>query len=260
MDKPVRSGLTYEELVAIHTKIMHDGEKPRPYACEYPQELSSKAFAENLDYHNLGYRELDWLVLEGKLAWEYAWEHYDELVARECVHRLYGPYCYWMGAGMPGHLTSKRARELKKQTRRKDYRIYELDSNYKLIRVISVRDYTKIELIYHCFECDGTQYGVPFRGESKELFKFHAHVIRYRDGLPVYHGMVEHEHIFADFYEYISDEKVKLIEYHYGRHLMTTEYGYPVDWDSPFCGLTSPVQIVTCEQDVRYTDFSKFFE
>ena len=255
MSKPVLSGLTYEERAAM----WNDG-KIRPYACEYPQKLSSKEFADNLDYHNLGYRELDWLLLEGKLACEYAWEHYDELVARECAYRLYGPYCHRMGAGIPGSLTSKKERELKKQTRRKDYHIYELDSNYKLIRVISIRDYEKVELIHHCFEYDGTQYSVPFREERKKLFRFEVDVVRYRDGLPVYYGIASCEHLLSHFYEYSKNEKTKVLCYAYGRCMRRTVHGYPVDWDSPIGGLASPVEKGSWEEDVLYTDFSKYFK
>lgn len=259
MDKPTSFGNTYEEATAIWNKIMYDAE-PRPYACEYPKKLSPREFAENLDHHNLGYCELDWLILEGKLALEYAWEHYDELVARECAYRLYGPYCYRTGAGSPGSLTSKRERELKKQTRRKNYLIYELDSNYKLLRVISVRDYKKVELIHHCFECDGTQYGVSFREERKESFGFEVDVVRYRDELPAYYGIASRERILAHFYEYSSNERVNVLCYDYCRSRQSTAYGYPVDWDSPIGGLSSPVDKGSWEEDVRYTDFSKFFE
>ena len=255
MNKPVLFGHTYEEIAA-----MRNEQELRPYACKYPQELSSKEFTDNLDYQNLGYRELDWLILEGKLACEYAWAHYDELVARECAYRLYGPYCYRMGAGIPGSLTPKKKRELKKQTKRKDYHIYELDRNYKLIRVISMCDYTTVELIYHCFECDGTQYSVPFREDRKELFRFEVDVVRYLNGLPVYYGIASCEDIIAHFYEYREDEKVYVTCYGYNRCMKRTVHGYPVDWDSPIGGLASPVEKGSWEEDVLYTDFSKYFK
>lgn len=255
MDKPVLFGNTYEEIA-----VLYNGGALRPYACEYPQALPSKEFAYSLDYHNLGYRELDMLVLEGKLACEYAWEHYDELVARECVYRLYGPYCSRMGAGIPGSLVSKKKRELKKQTKRKKYHIYELDSNYKLIRVISMRDYTKIELTYHCFECNGTQYGVRFSEDRKELFRFEVDVVRCLDGLPVYYGIASCENIIAHFYEYREDEKVYVTCYGYNRRMKRTVHGYPVDWDSPIGGLASPVEKGSWEEDILYTDFSKYFK
>lgn len=255
MDKPIVCGCTYEEMAAIN-----NGGPQRPYACDYPQGLFFKQFADTLDYHNLGYHELDMLVLEGKLACEYAWEHYDELVARECVHRLYGPYGYRMDAGVPGGPTSKRKHELKKQTRRKDYLIYELDNNYKLIRVISMTDYTKVVLIHHCFECDGTQYGVPFEKEGKELFEFQVNVVRYKEGVPVYYGIVRCENLIADFYEHRQDKKVCGISYVYGRCIKNTVYGYPVDWDSPIGGPASPVEKGTWEGEVLYTDFSQYFK
>lgn len=255
MNKPVSFGNTYEDIA-----ILLNGGVLRPYACEYPQELASKEFVDNMDCKNLGYHELDWLILEGKLACEYAWDNYNELVARECVYRLYGPYCSRMGAGIPGSLVSKKKRELKKQTKRKNYHIYELDGNYKLIRVISIRDYTKIELTYHCFEHNGTQYGIRFSEDRKEPFRFEVDIVRYRNGLPAYYGIASCEHLIAHFYEKNTNEKMSVLCYAYCRYMKRTVHGYPVDWDSPIGGLTSPVEKGAWEEDVLYTDFSQYFK
>ncbi len=214
---------------------------------------------------DISYDELDQLLMEGRKATEYAWEHYEDLSARECVFRLYGPYCPGLGAGSPGRLTSKKNRELKKQTRRKNYHIYELSSEYKLIRMIAIRDYTKVEVVYHCFECNGTQYAVPFRGVPlrggrKELANCETEVTRYQDGKPAYLGCVEGEYLLAQFYEYGLSEKVYVTCYAYSRNAMRSVQGYPIDWNSLPGGLASPVEIATWEEDIRYTDFSQWFK
>ena len=209
---------------------------------------------------NITYDELDQLLLEGNNARIYAWEHYEDLSARTSEHKLYGPYCPGLGAGIPGSLTSAKNRELKKQTRRKNYHIYELNSDYKLIRMISIVDYTNVEMIYHCFEYNGTQYAIPFRGERKELSNCQNVVIRYRDGLPAYLGFASKAYLLAHFYECCSNSKVLVTCYAYSREARQSVYGLPVDWNALPGEPASPVEIATWEENVRYTDFSQWFK
>ena len=52
--------------------------------------------------HAMNLTELKQLIQDGRDAMQYAWDHYEELVAREAVHILYGPSDYGIGAGIPG--------------------------------------------------------------------------------------------------------------------------------------------------------------
>ena len=213
--------------------------------------------------YNATYDELNTLLLEGNKARAYAWNHYEALNARECVYRLYGPYSGGLGAGMPGSLTSKRARQLSKQTRRKDHLIYELDADFKLIRVISIRDYTKIEMIYHCFENLGTLYAIPFRGTNRELSSCQSIVIKYYNNTPSYLGFVSGTsgaHLLAHFYEYPSNETAHVTCYGYSPNAQFTVHGYPVDKTSPVGSLSSPAERGAWEEDIRHTDFSQWFK
>lgn len=213
--------------------------------------------------YNATYDELDELLLEGNKARAYAWDHYEYLNTRECVYRLYGQYSGGVGAGMPGTLTSKRARQLTKQTRRKDYLIYELDDNIKLIRVISIRDYTKTEMIYHCFEYLGTLYAVPFRGTNKTLTSSQTIVVKYFNNKPSYLGFVSGAsgaHLLAHFYEYPSDETAHVTCYGYSPNAQFTVHGYPVDKTSPIGSLSSPADRGTWVEEIRFTDFSQWLK
>lgn len=209
---------------------------------------------------NISYEELDDLLLEGSHAQAYAWEHYDELSARECAHRLYGPYCSGLGAGIPGSLTSKQNRQLTKQTRRKDYHVYELDFEYKLIRMISVVNYGEVEMVYHCFEIEGVRYAVPFRGKSKVLTGCENVVMKYQDDKPVYLGLVKGSYLLAHFYEYITNENVYVTCYSYSPNAMCSAHGYPVEKNAPVGSLASPVEKGTWEEEIRYTVFSEWFK
>ena len=111
--------------------------------------------------------DLKQLLLDGRRARQYAQDHFEDHAAREATYTLYGPYASKTGAAIPGRFTPKSARNLTLKTRRKTYLIYELDNEYKLVRIKdvfrSINDNT-----YHCFELDGVQYSCPFLFNQKE--------------------------------------------------------------------------------------------
>ena len=114
--------------------------------------------------------ELELFMQKGRYAAQYAWEHYDELFARKAKFTLYEPVAYGVGAGMPGKFVPQSVRKLMKQTRRKNYLVYELDDKYQLLRTVLVQNNEKVLYTYQCFELDGTMYGCPFlEGEKKCL-------------------------------------------------------------------------------------------
>ena len=69
---------------------------------------------------DLTLEDLKQLLLDGRRARQYAWDHYEELAAREAVYTLYGPYAHGTGAAIPWGYTPKRARNLTLKTRRKN--------------------------------------------------------------------------------------------------------------------------------------------
>jgi len=83
----------------------------------------------------LNIEDLKQMLVAGRRARQYALDHYEELAAREAVYTLYGPYDYRIGAATPGPIVSKNSRKLAFKTKRKNYLVYELDSDYKLLRV-----------------------------------------------------------------------------------------------------------------------------
>ena len=44
--------------------------------------------------HELNICDLQNLILDGRKAMQYAWDHYDELITRNVIYTLYGPYDY----------------------------------------------------------------------------------------------------------------------------------------------------------------------
>lgn len=203
--------------------------------------------------------DLKQLLLDGRRARQYAWDHYEELAARESTYTLYGPYAYETGAAVPWGYTPKRARNLTLKTRRKKYLIYELDCAYKLMRVRnvfnSVNDYT-----YHCFEFDGIQYSCPFLFNRKEKSLGNVVAVRYKDGRPYYYAFLSHNVLFVRFCEYVSQGKALMTEYSYNSVSEYSLHGYPTDFDAPIGALNSAAQRVCWEEEPVYTDFSQFFK
>lgn len=202
--------------------------------------------------------DLKQLLLDGRRAAQYAWDHYEELVAREAAYTLYGPYAYETGAAIPGRYTPKRARDLTLKTRRNKYNIYELDSEYKLLRVTQVLDSVSINT-YHFFELDGIQYACPFLFNRKEKSHGNVVAVSYKDGKPYYHAFLSENVLFVRFCEYVSEGKALMTEYGYNPVSKYTPHGYLTDPDAPIGELNSAATRICWEEETVYTDFSQWF-
>lgn len=210
--------------------------------------------------YEIGIDDLHNLLLQGRTAAQYAWDHYEELVARNSTYTLYGPYAHYTGAGVPSNLIPKKARKLLKNTHRKDYLIYELDEEYKVLRTTSVYDYTKIDCVYHHFELNGTSYAYPFRGNEKVMYTDSVVACRFWDEKPVYFGIVDKPLLFAQFYEYESSNVMTVSTYQYWPTAKHTKHGYLVDRNASIGALNSPVQRHCHKESIEYIDFSKWIK
>ena len=208
---------------------------------------------------DLTLEDLKQLLLDGRRARQYAWDHYEELAAREAAFTLYGPYAYEIGAAIPGGYTPKRARNLTLKTRRKKYNIYELDDEYKLLRVTQTLDSVNIN-VYHCFELDGVQYACPFLPNKKKTGFGKVIAVSYKDGRPYYYAFLAQNILYVDFFEHVSQEKVLMTEYAYNPVSEYTLHGYPTDPEAPIGALNSAATRICWEEEPVYTDFSQFFK
>lgn len=208
---------------------------------------------------DLTLEDLKQLLLDGRRARQYARDHYEELAAREAVYTLYGPYAFHTGAAVPWGYTPKHARNLTLKTRRKNYLIYELDSEYKPIRVREVFNSVNDDT-FHFFELDGIQYACPFLFNQKEMSLGEVVAVSYKDGRPFYHAFLSENVLFIRFCEYVSQGKALMTEYSYNTVSKYSLHGYPTDFDAPIGALNSAAQRVCWEEEPVYTDFSQFFK
>lgn len=207
---------------------------------------------------DLTLEDLKQLLLDGRRAAQYAWDHYEELAARKAVYTLYGPYAYGTGAAIPWSYTPKRARDLTLKTRRKKHMIYELDSEYKLLRATQVLDAEDINA-YHCFELDGTQYACPFLPNQKKAGYGNVIALGCKDGKPYYYAFLSRNVLFVRFCEYVSQGKAIMTEYGYNPVSKYTLHGYLTDPDAPIGEPNSAATRICWEEDPVYTDFSQWF-
>ena len=203
--------------------------------------------------------ELMQLIQEGRAGADYAWEHRDELVAREHVYTLYGPHEPPLGASHPSSMISAKARQLRKTTRRKSYTAYELDSSYKPLRTVYVID-QKIDCVDHHFELNGVTYVYSFGKYGRKQYSDRIYVLKYQNGKPIYLAETTENYIFAEFYDYIGPDRMGISCYGFATEAKYTMLGYPVDWNAPIGAKNSPVGCHYREEPVQYIDFSHWFE
>ena len=205
------------------------------------------------------YEELHELIEKGKRAKAYAWEHYEELAAREAVHTLYGPSEVFMGAATPCHLIRANVRKLTHKTRRKQYLKYELDQDYRVIRVVSVYPTKNGDYIHHVFELDGVTYGCPFKVNEKRFADDRIEAIFISEGKPRYYAQTYESGIFCEFYEYPTEDSRLNTGYLYSKNCQTTSYQMKPNWDAPFGAPDSPVSKHCYDSTPQYLDFSIYF-
>lgn len=220
--------------------------------------LEANKVEVNKVMHNITIEELEQLLQDGRRALQYAWEHYDELISRETIYTLYGPHHYGIDAGIPGKFIPQRVRKLSKQTRRKNYTTYELDSAYQLLCTTPIREHTIIDCVYYCFMLDGVQYACSFCNNEKKLFRDEVIAIKYEDNRPQWYAFLRSRSLIINYFDYSSPEKMNVSAYSYSPDSKYTMHGCLTDLNAPIGALNSPVNWGQWEEDIAYTDFSSW--
>ena len=200
------------------------------------------------------------LWADGRAAAKYALDHYEEFAARNHRYTLFGPYTHDIGVLIPSSLTPVNARTLRTKTRRKDHIVYELDDDFKILRSMTILDYTKVDCTYHHFEKDGVCYAYPFRGKTNARYTDTVSALRYFANRPAYFASASKSMLFVQFYEYTAEDKMIVSTYRYWPNAKYTKYGYPVDPSAPFDSPQSPVARHCNEEEPHIVDFSKWVE
>lgn len=206
----------------------------------------------------IGYNDMNKMIADGNKAFHYAWDHYEELKERPAKYTLYGPRSPRLGILAAGHMTPAKERRLQKQTKRKDYTVYELDQDFQVLRIKHVKNYNQIDCTYHLFELDGVVYARPFLKDEKIFYTGRTIAVKFFDGRPLYHAVTDTHYLCVDFYEYPRPDCVHTTCYLYLPASKVTSAGQVVSWDAPIGAQNSPVTLDFCEEEYHHIDFSEY--
>lgn len=203
---------------------------------------------------------LDNLMAKAREGLNYARAHYDELDAREHSYVLYGTLEPPLGACMPSNLVPRSCRNLRKTTRRKEYTIYQLDEAFRVLRTIDMAFYSKVDDVCHHFELNDMVYACPFSRGKKEQLGNRIHAYKFKDGKPVFFMDCMKNYLYAEFCEYVSEDKMIVTRYSYWPNSKYTQFGHLADRSAPLGAVNSPVQWSCREEVPAYIDFSHWFK
>ena len=206
----------------------------------------------------VSYNKLHELISKGKLAQNYAWEHYATLASRKADYTLYGPISCFLGAASPSGLTPARERKLTRKTRREKYTKYDFDQNAHLIRISYIYQYEKVYCVYHLFTLDDIVYGCSFESEKKRFCDERIEAIHFVEGKPAYYAQTSNNRIFCEFYEYPHKDKRICSSYQYCTTCELTSHRLQPNWEAPMGAPDSPVSVYIHEDNPVDLDFSKY--
>lgn len=188
------------------------------------------------------------IMRDSKAAYQYAEEHFDELMARPIAKVLYGPPAYGPGAAIPSrHFVSDAARNLKTSTRRKQYKLYAIGSKGDILYSKSIRKNGTVDCTYIHFWMGNTNYARGFLGDENKFYTNIVFSSQYVADRAICFAMADPERIYV---EYFSDRldangvpKTLCRWYDYYPNRIVSEEGMILSKDEPFGSPKSPVKM-----------------
>lgn len=207
---------------------------------------------------SLSYSELDKMIEDARHAYEHIEKHFDELMARPTEYTLFGPRSYGIGAASPAICTKKPERVLQNKTRRKDYLMYELDTEYCPQCIKHMENHGDNHCTYLGTEINGVMYYRSFFRNENRFYTDCVHAVKFADNKPVYYAESSHVHLVGEFYEYIDNNRMVVTTYAYHPHSKYTTEGEPICKDAPVGAPNSPAWVTCSEEEIRYIDFASW--
>ncbi len=203
-------------------------------------------------------KELQLLRDQGQEVRSYAWAHRDKIQARPHTYTLYGPPGGVLGASEPcAKLAPTKARRLTKKTRWTEYFRYELDSAFRVIRTVHFA-MGRIQSIFHHFDYEGIRYAMSYPMSKDLLTAYKLIAIAYESKKPVSYVETSSGFVFAQFYEYESEDKMMVSTYRL--YPKTTPYGCTINMSAPPNAPDAPVHCHFYEEKPVYIDFASWFQ
>lgn len=207
----------------------------------------------------LSYNDMHRMMDAGMAAYEYAWNHYDELNGREAKYVLYSPRAYGLGVLAAGFPVSPKDRILQTKTRRKNYLQYELDENFQVLRIRHINRYNHIDCTYHLFEKEGILFARPFLQDRKGFYRKIVYAVQITNGDPVFFAEMNDKRLCVDFYAYPNPNTVAISTVLYQPNSKYTSAGQLMSFDAPYGANNSPVSLDYREEEYHRLNFADYF-
>ena len=210
----------------------------------------------------LTYDDLDNIIHDALVAFEFAEHNFDKLSNRPVACKLFGPDAHGIGAVCPSHLVSDKARKLTVSTRRNSYIAYELDDNHQILSNRIVDDGV-VDCSYYHFELNGIHYARGFGGNENTFYTNVVYCLKYENQTPLFYAEASPSFLYIEFYqtrEATESRQCFVTSYLYHPKRKYSEIGVLLSRESPLGAANSPVKISTFMKKMPDVDFAKFFQ
>ncbi len=203
------------------------------------------------------------LIKDSQIAFEYADEHFDQLMARPVAKVIYGPAVYGPGIAIPSRVfVPDKARELSEKNRRKQYRLYALDERGDILYSRAIRKNETIDCTYLHFWLGDTNYARAFYRDQKIFYNNIVFGTHYDNGNPVYFSMVDPDRVYVECFSPrctdSGDEKIHCRWFDYYPSRQVSECGIILNKEAPFGAPNSPVSVGVAIFDPVNSDLNKW--
>ena len=159
------------------------------------------------------FQEFDAIIKASQDAFHYAEEHFEELMAREVAHVLYGPSVYGTGIAMPSrHIISDKARILRINNRRKNYTEYYFNKNWDLLYSRSYLEKTLDCTMLH-FWIGNTNYARYFYKDTNDFYTDTTFVVKYVNKKPMYCALADRSRLLIEYLTEIVEPEKRMVQY-----------------------------------------------
>ena len=191
------------------------------------------------------YNDFEALIKESQRQFEYASDHFSELMNRPIAHIRYGPPVYGPGFAWPScTLTSDCQRVLKQKTRRKEYKAYYFNSEWDLLFSRDFSDGILSCTLLHFWSGD-TKYARYFLRDTNDFYSSTVFSVKYNNRQPIRCAFASSSRLYVEYFkEKLDEEGNKRTEcnwFNYYPNRKISEHGIPLSRSAPFGACNSPV-------------------
>jgi len=195
------------------------------------------------------YRQFDQIIEASLEAFDYASEHFCELMARPVVKKLYGPPAHGMGPIFPSrYFVKERDRKLTLSTKRTRYRMYAFgeDMEFLYSRIYDLKSTLQFDHTLLGFRLGNIQYARYFYRDKNEFYSDRIYSVMYKNALPVYCAIASRDRLYIEYQNHVKIEGKQMVlrtTYDYYPTRTVSEKGISISKAAPLGAPNSPVLV-----------------